>query len=65
MSPALAVIAFFLLTFGLALLPFIPAIVEWRKRRDAEPLKVVRDSQVDIRYFANRFREFVKTNLGD
>jgi predicted acyltransferase (DUF342 family) len=65
MSPALAAIAFFLLTFGLAVLPFLPAIVEWRKRRDAEPLKVVRDSQIDIRYFANRFREFVKTNLGD
>jgi predicted acyltransferase (DUF342 family) len=60
----LVAILFFVLTVGLIVFPFIPALVEWRKKRDMEPLRVVRDSQVDIRHFANRFREFVESSFG-
>jgi predicted acyltransferase (DUF342 family) len=60
MSTELALIVFLVLTSGLIVLPFVPAIVEWRRKIDAQPLRVVRDSQVDIRHFASGFREFVE-----
>ena len=50
-----------------ALLNFIallPAIDEWRARRDAQPLKVVREYDGDVRYFAYRFAGFVDRNFG-
>jgi cytoskeletal protein CcmA (bactofilin family) len=55
---------FFGLTLALAVLPFVPAIVEWRRKTDAEPLKVVYSSQVNVRHFALAFREYVQTHLG-
>jgi predicted acyltransferase (DUF342 family) len=48
---------------GLIALPFVPAVVEWRRKKDAEPLRVVRRSEVDVRHFANRFRDFVTGKL--
>jgi len=60
----LEVIVFFVLTAGMVMLPFIPAIAEWRRKRDAEPLRVVRDSQVDVRHFANGFRKFIEGTFG-
>src|SRR3954469_13647080 len=50
-----------------ALLNFIallPAIDEWRNRRDALPLKVVREYDGDVRFFAYRFAGFVDRNFG-
>ncbi len=64
MSSGLALILFFILTAGLVTVPFVPALVEWRKRRDVEPLKVIRESRVDVRHFADRFREFVDRTFG-
>ncbi len=48
--------AAFALLNGIALLP---AIDEWRARRDAEPLKVVREYDGDVRFFARSFAVFV------
>jgi cytoskeletal protein CcmA (bactofilin family) len=50
-----------------ALLNFIallPALDEWRARRDAQPLKVVREYDGDVRFFAYRFAGFVDRNFG-
>jgi len=63
-SLAFAIVCFCLLVLGLAVLPLVPSIREWKRRLDAEPLCVVRDSQVDIRHFAHRFRAWVETRLG-
>lgn len=43
--------------------PFIPAIVEWRDKRDAHPLRVVQDYEGEVTYFARRFRAYVENNV--
>ncbi|MBN2171752.1 MAG: hypothetical protein JW819_10590 [Candidatus Krumholzibacteriota bacterium] len=63
MSPVLAIAFFFALTVGWALLPFLPAWAEARRRRDAAPLQVVRRAEVDVRHFARRFRDFLAQHL--
>ena len=63
MSPALAIAFFFALTVFWSLLPFLPAWAESRRRRDAAPLRVVRRAEVDVRFFALRFREFLDQHL--
>jgi cytoskeletal protein CcmA (bactofilin family) len=50
---------FFAFQAVLFLLPLLPALVEWRVRRDAQPLKVVREYDGNIKHFANRFRQFL------
>lgn len=64
MTIELTAIMFLLLTLGLAALPFVPAITEWRRKRDVEPLRVLRDSQVDVRHFAIGFRKYVESTFG-
>ena len=59
MTPLLAVPLFLILTTGWILLALAPAILEMRRKTDAEPLNVVRRSETDIRHFANGFREFL------
>jgi predicted acyltransferase (DUF342 family) len=63
MSPAIGVAAFFSLTLGVVFLPFLPALVEWRRRTDASPLHVEHESTVLPRHFALRFRSYVETHL--
>lgn len=63
MSLFMATLFFFMVVAGLVALPFVPAVSEWRRKKDAEPLRVVRRSEVDVRHFANGFREFVKDKL--
>ncbi|NIM18918.1 MAG: hypothetical protein GTO42_02685 [Candidatus Latescibacteria bacterium] len=63
MSLALAVVIFFGLTLVLAILPFLPGLIEWRTKTDAEPLPVEYDSEVNIRHFAMGFRSFIETYL--
>lgn len=43
----------------LFLLPLAPALLEWRLKRDALPLKVVREYDGNIKFFAVRFRQFL------
>lgn len=54
--------ASFALLNGIALLP---AIYEWRTRRDAQPLKVVREHVGDVRFFARGFAAFVERQFGE
>jgi hypothetical protein len=65
MSVSFAIIIFFGLLLALAVLPFVPAIVEWRRKTDAEPLKVVYASSVNVRHFAIGFREYVQKHLAN
>ncbi|SFF51999.1 Polymer-forming protein [Duganella sp. CF458] len=53
------IVLFFAFQVVLFMLPLLPALVEWRVRRDAQPLKVVRDYDGNIKHFANRFRQFL------
>lgn len=65
MSPWFAISLFIAITLVLILLPFLPSLKELREKKDANPLRVVSDSEVNIRYFALRFTRFLKTKLGD
>jgi len=49
----------------LFLLPLLPSLAEWRFRRDALPLKVVREYDGNIRHFANRFRQFLAEQFAE
>ncbi|WP_028104723.1 bactofilin family protein [Pseudoduganella violaceinigra] len=49
----------------LFLLPLLPALAEWRARRDALPLKVVREYDGNIKHFANRFRHFLNEQFAE
>lgn len=64
MSFSFAVFLFLLITAVLVAVPFVPAIRELRNKKDAEPLKVVSDSEVDIRHFARGFSQLVRSKLG-
>lgn len=55
----IAVTVFFLFLIAWLCLPFIPGMVEIRKKTDAYPLKVVQEYDVDVHFFANVFREYV------
>lgn len=55
---------FTLLCAALFLLPMLPALVEWHRKRDAEPLKVVREYDGNIQHFANGFRHFLTQRFG-
>jgi cytoskeletal protein CcmA (bactofilin family) len=65
MSVAIAAIVLFILVLALTVLPFVPALIEWRKKTDAEPLTVVYASAVDVRHFANGFRDYIVAHLGN
>jgi hypothetical protein len=63
MSVAVMAIIFFGITIGLAFLPFLPSLREWRKKTDSEPLKVIRGAEVDIQHFEKGFRLYLEANL--
>ncbi|MEJ2362699.1 MAG: hypothetical protein P8Z75_15030 [Gammaproteobacteria bacterium] len=58
------VLGFFTLLLVLLLLPFIPAMLEIRRKRDAQPLRIVRSYEVNVLHFANRFQEYIDTHFG-
>lgn len=58
-----AAVALLALGILLTLLPLIPALVEWRLKRDAEPLQVVRRQDTNIRHFAESFARFAAATL--
>jgi predicted acyltransferase (DUF342 family) len=49
----------------LFLLPLAPALLEWHRRIDDTPLKVVREYDGNIKYFSLRFRHFLSENFPD
>ena len=59
------IVLFFVFQALLFLLPLLPSLVEWRVRRDAQPLKVVRDYDGNIKHFANRFRQFLSEQFAE
>jgi len=63
MSVSLAVLVFFGVTVALVVLPLLPAFIEWRSRRDIEPLRVVQASEVNVRHFALGFRAYIENHL--
>lgn len=65
MSVGLAVLVLFIITIALVVFPILPSLIEWRKRTDIEPLRVVYESEVDIRHFARGFRAFIDTNFSE
>ncbi len=46
-------------------LPLLPAILEWRRKTDAAPLRIYRKDEGDVRHFARTFRQFVRENMGE
>jgi molybdopterin-binding protein len=54
---------FFVCVLLLLLLPLAPALLEWRNKRDAQPLKVVRDHDGNIKHFAHTFGQFVSDHF--
>jgi len=58
-----APLVLFALTIGWWLLPFIPALRELYQRTDVESLRVVREHENDVHYFARRFRARVDSYL--
>ena len=59
-----SIILFFACVLLLFLLPLAPALLEWRNKRDAEPLKVVREHDGNIKHFALSFGHFVNDQFG-
>jgi len=58
-------VVFFTAIVLLFLLPLAPALLEWRNKRDAKPLKVVREYDGNIKHFAMRFRQFLNEQFAD
>jgi len=56
-------IGFFILLLVLLTLPFVPGLVEIRRRQDAQALRVARKYDVNIHYFANRFRDYINMHF--
>ncbi|MGA8011868.1 MAG: polymer-forming cytoskeletal protein [Candidatus Acidiferrales bacterium] len=56
MSPALATLLLAVLAGSLVTIPLLPAIIELRLKRDAQPLDVIQQYGGDIRHFAYGFR---------
>jgi predicted acyltransferase (DUF342 family) len=59
----MSALGFFMLLLMLLMLPFVPGLIEIRRKQDAEPLRVARRYDVDIHYFANRFRDYIDTHF--
>jgi hypothetical protein len=55
-NPALATLLLFALACALLAIPLLPALIELRLKRDAQPLDVIQQYGGDIRHFAYGFR---------
>jgi cytoskeletal protein CcmA (bactofilin family) len=56
-------ILFFITIALLLVLPLVPALHEWRHKKDASPLKVVREYDGNIAFFAASFYRFLEHNF--
>jgi hypothetical protein len=59
MNPALAAVLLVLLAGILFILPLLPAVIELRLKRDAQPLNVIQQYAGEIRHFAYGFRSYI------
>lgn len=64
MNSSLALLMLILLAGVLFTLPLVPAIVELRCKRDAEPLGVIQQYGGEIRHFAHGFRTYLEELQG-
>jgi predicted acyltransferase (DUF342 family) len=64
-APLIQIALLFLITFSQLGVTLIPAILEWVEKSDAEPLRVVREQDMNIRHFAISFRSQVQTFFDD
>lgn len=53
------VVSFFIVLLILLVLPFLPGIIEIRRKLDAQPLQVAQNYDVDIHHFASTFRSYI------
>lgn len=58
-------ILFFITLALLFVLPLVPALHEWHQKKDASPLKVVREYDGNIVFFAASFHHFLQINFPD
>jgi hypothetical protein len=63
MNPALSTIALILLAAILFMLPLLPALMELRLKRDAQPLNVIQQHAGEIRHFSYGFRDYIAALL--
>lgn len=56
-------VVFLVVALGWIALPLLPAFHELVRRTDAEPLRVVRRSDTDVRHFATGFRNFLQRHF--
>jgi hypothetical protein len=63
MNPALATVALVLLAAILFMLPLLPALLELRLKRDAQPLNVILQHAGEIRHFSYGFRGYMSALL--
>lgn len=61
----MVVSVFFIFLLVWLCLPFVPGIIEIRKKADASPLTVVQEYDVDVHYFANTFRKYINKHFSD
>jgi predicted acyltransferase (DUF342 family) len=64
MNPALATVLLVLLAGILFTLPLLPALLELRLKRDAQPLDVIQQYAGEIRHFSYGFRTYIADLLG-
>lgn len=60
---AITSVVFLIVALGWIMLPLLPAFHELIRRTDADPLRVVRRSDTDVRHFAAGFREFLQRHF--
>jgi hypothetical protein len=59
------IIVFLVLVAVWICLPFIPSFGEFLRRKDIEPVRVEQESEVDIRFFARGYRDFMAQHLSE
>lgn len=62
--PWLGAIGIFIFATIWFILPLIPGILEWQRGTDATPLRVVREYDGNVRFFAQGFLSFLNKQLG-
>lgn len=65
MEAILIILVFLLLVAVWVVLPFVPSFREFVNRKDIDPVQVEQESEVDIRFFAHGFRDFMEQHLSE
>ncbi|MEM7469578.1 MAG: hypothetical protein AAF387_22235 [Pseudomonadota bacterium] len=60
-SESIYALSIYALAIIVCVLPFAPALVEWLRKTDADPLVVVREQDANIRHFAGSFFDRIQS----